>query len=359
MESEKTETTVEFTVPEGYVEEERLDVYLTRLVRNATRSKVQKGIREGCVRVGETVVRRVSHRVQAGDHIMCRIVASPPIVAVPEAIPLDVVYEDDRLIVINKPAGMVVHPAYGNRTGTLVNALLHHVGSVSLRREDSVSDRAAGLSTVNAFSRSSEDPAIRPGIVHRLDKGTTGLLVVAKDDEAHAVIARQFAKRTIQRHYLGLVWGVPPDASTTIDRAIGRDPRDRKRMATSDRPGSRSARTHIELVEAFAHTAVARFRLETGRTHQIRVHSRYAGHPIVGDDTYGGTKLVLGPDSRVRRAFFRNIFERLSRPALHAASLGFDHPDTGKQVYFEAPLPEDMADVIDRIRLNEPAGGTL
>jgi 23S rRNA pseudouridine1911/1915/1917 synthase len=358
MPPDKIETTLEFIVPDGYVEDERVDVYLTRLIRNGTRSKVQKGIRDGAVTVDGTVVLRVSHRVQAGNRIVCQMMAPPPIEAVPEAIPLDIVYEDDRLIVVNKPAGMVVHPAHGNRSGTLVNALLHHVGGQVVRRGAAPRGGSAGLSTVNAFSNSSEDSAVRPGIVHRLDKGTTGLLVVAKDDEAHAIIARQFAARTIRRHYVGIVWGVPLAESSTVDRPIGRDPRDRKRMATSDRPDARGARTHLDLLEAFQHTAVVKFRLETGRTHQIRVHSRHLGHPIVGDETYGGSRLVFGPDTRVRRAFFRNIFERLSRPALHAASLGFEHPGTGKDVYFEAAVPDDMTDVMGRLRHREPLPGS-
>ncbi len=347
------ETIVTLDVPPGYQEHERLDVYLTRCLPNATRAKVQRGIRQERVQVNGAVVTRPSHTVQAGDCIVCRLPKPPPIEARPEPIPLDVVYEDDHLLVVNKPAGMVVHPAYGNRTGTLVNALLHHVGAGTLNVddvEDEEADEEVGLSTMNAAPSYAGDPGIRPGIVHRLDKDTSGLLVVAKDDETHAGLARQFAERTIRRRYLALVWGVPDPPAGRVEAPLGRDPRDRKRMAVVPPERGKYAVTHYELVEPLAFTALVAFRLETGRTHQIRVHARHIGHPVLGDPTYDGMAIRRGPTHGTRQAFFRNLFERMPRQALHAHTLGFTHPLTGEALDFSAPLPEDMAYVLERLR---------
>lgn len=352
------ETILTLTVPAGYRENERLDVYLTRLVPNATRSKVQRGIREGRVEVNGEVRAKASYGVQAGDAITCRLLRPPPMEAQPEPIPLDLVYEDDHLIVVNKKAGMVVHPAYGHRSGTLVNALLYHVGGETLRFEaddeddedESGDDADVRLSTLNARPAGAGDPSIRPGIVHRLDKDTSGLMVVAKDDVTHAHLARQFFERTIERCYLALVWGVPEPASGRIEGALGRDPRDRKRMAVVPPERGKHAVTHYETVEGLAHTALLRFKLETGRTHQIRVHAQHIGHPVLGDATYGGRALCYGPVSGKRRAFFHNLFEAMPRQALHAHTLGFAHPHTSQRLHFTAGLPADMQHVLDRLR---------
>jgi 23S rRNA pseudouridine1911/1915/1917 synthase len=357
-EPEKEETVVTFEVPPGYAEAARLDVYLTRFLPNATRAKVQRGIREGRVSVGESVITKPSHIVQAGDRIVCHILRTPPLAVEPEAIPLDVVYEDAHLIVLDKPAGMVVHPAYGNRTGTLVNALLYHVGGGTITLDDdadeaALDDEDVGLSTVNAAPRFPADVAVRPGIVHRLDKDTTGLMVVAKDDVTHVGLARQFEARTIQRRYLALAWGVPDPAAGRIDAAVGRDPRDRKRMAVVPPEKGKHAVTHYETVEALAFTSLLQFRLETGRTHQIRVHARHIGHPLLGDATYGGQGIGAGPNTTRRRALFANLFSSLRRQALHAHTLGFVHPRTREVLHFTADLPADMQYVLDRLRAVE------
>ncbi len=349
-EAERIETEIEIRVPDGYSEMARLDVYLTRSILNASRSKVQRGIKDGRVSVNDSVVTRASYAVQPGDRIVCRILRSPPIVAVPQPIPLDIIFEDDWLIVVNKAAGMVVHPAYGNRDGTLVNALLHHVGASAVSLDEEANeDEDAGLSLVNAFPERPGDVSVRPGIVHRLDKDTSGLLVVAKDDVTHADLAGQFSARTIGREYVGLVWGVPDPAEGRIDRRIGRDPRDRKRMAVV-RSGGKEAATTYRLLESFGDSSMISFRLETGRTHQIRVHATSVGHPILGDETYGGRDVKRWGLSRVRRATYSNILDSLTRQALHARSIHFVHPKTRELVSFESPLPGDMADAVERLK---------
>ena len=355
---EKQETLVVFDVPTGYTAGQRLDVYITDKLPNASRSKVQRGIKDGHVTVNGEAQTKVSTPVVAGDHIECVLQRPPPIEARPEAIPLDIVYEDDVLIVVNKQADLVVHPAYGNRTGTLVNALLHHVGggALSFEEEDEEpEDEDVGLSTSTAAPRYDGDVTVRPGIVHRLDKDTTGLMVVAKNDVAHAHLAKQFMDRTIHRRYLAIVWGVPDPAEGTVETFLGRDPRDRRKMAVVPEERGKHAVTHFETVEPQAYTALVRFRLETGRTHQIRVHARHLGHPILGDPTYDGQPIRYGADTGKRRAFFRNLFAAMPRQALHAATLGFTHPTSGEALHFEAPLPDDMQHVLDRLRRVEGA----
>ena len=350
------EWVITLEVPPGYREDARLDVYLTRFLPNASRAKVQQGIRDGRAVVNGKAVTRVSYRVQPGDTITCRLERPPPMEAQPEPIPLDIVFEDPWLIVVNKPAGMVVHPAHGNQRGTLVNALLYHVGAATLSVEDlegaDVED--VGLSVVNAAPSLPGDPSIRPGIIHRLDKDTSGLLVVAKDDLTHRRLARQFEHRTIRRRYLALVWGIPDPPAGRIDAPIGRDPRDRKRMAVVAPDVGKHAITHYETVEPHAYTTLVRFRLETGRTHQIRVHALHIGHPVLGDVRYDGQRIRNGPVTARRKVFYHNLFEIMPRQALHAETLGFVHPQTGESVDFEAPLPSDMATVLERLRRAEP-----
>lgn len=350
---ERVETVVTLLVPEGYQEEGRLDVYITRFVENASRTKVQRSIRDGHVTVNGKIIKKVSHTLFAGDEIVCRVMKPPPMEALAEDIPLDLIFEDDYLIVVNKAAGMVVHPAYGNRTGTLVNALLYHVdgGSYSVEdgEEDEDLDDDVGLSTLNADPSREGDPSIRPGIVHRLDKDTSGLLVVAKDDVTHRGLAKQFEERTIQRRYLALVWGTPDPPEGTVDTQLGRDPRGRKRMSVV-RKGGKHAITHYQTVEVMQYTALVRFRLETGRTHQIRVHAQHIGHPVFGDATYGGQSIRYGPALGSRKAFFNNLFARLPRQALHAHTLGFVHPITEEALHFTADLPDDIQYTLDRLR---------
>lgn len=347
-------TRLTFDVPAGYRENERLDVYLTGMMQNATRSKVQRGIRKGHVLVNGEVITKTSTGVQAGDLIECTVMKPPPVEVRPEPIPLDIRYEDEHLMVVNKPAGMVVHPAYGHRTGTLVHGLLYHVGADALGGDiDDDELDEIDLSTVNARPRGLDDPVVRPGIVHRLDKDTSGLLVVAKHDAAHSSLARQFQERTTRRRYVAVVWGVPDDGSGVVETWLGRDPRDRKRMAVVPEERGKWARTHWKIVEPFGTTSLLEFRLETGRTHQIRVHAAYMNHPVFSDAVYGGDRIRYGRRTGTRRAFIRNQFDVCERQALHAASLGFRHPDTGVQMDFAAELPEDMATLVENLRAGD------
>jgi 23S rRNA pseudouridine1911/1915/1917 synthase len=230
------------------------------------------------------------------------------------------VFEDERLLVLDKPAGLVVHPGAGTKSGTLVNALLHHVRDLS------------GIGGV-----------LRPGIVHRLDRGTSGLLVVAKDDEAHRALARQFAGRSVEKEYLALVVGVPTRRSGSIELPIGRHPVHRKRMAV--REGGRSARSDYTVIEVLDESALVRVRIHTGRTHQIRVHLASLGHPVAGDAVYGGARPAAN-----RRDAVRDALAALARPALHAARLAFAHPGSGSPMAFESPLPADIEAAVGRLR---------
>lgn len=356
MTEERVETEIVLTVPSGYSAGDRLDRYIAGFVQNATRTKVQQAIREGRVSVNAEPQKRPSYPVSAGDVIVCKVLRAPPIRIEPEDIAIDIVYEDDAVIVVNKPAGMVVHPAHGHRSGTLVNALLHHVGSPAMEGapaddddegedpEDAVDE--AGIAGLSRGGSPGPVGAVRPGIVHRLDKDTSGLMVVARDDVSHVRLARQFEQRTIHRTYLAVVWGNPPDAGE-IDAPIGRSPRDRKKMAVVR--GGKPALTRYEVVRRWPHAALVALKLETGRTHQIRVHMAHIGHPIMGDVTYGGAEIKSGPDTRHRRAFFRNVFERIPRQALHARDLEFVHPATGETVSFTSPLPDDLEWLIERL----------
>ena len=310
----------EIVIPPGK-KRERLDTYLTAHVENATRSKVQKAIKDGTVLVdGKTV--RPSHPVTGGEIIHITLPKPPPQDAEPEEIPIDVVYEDNDLMVVNKPAGMVVHPAHGNYHGTLVNALLFHTQA---------------LSTLN-------DAAVRPGIVHRLDKDTSGLLVVAKNDVVHAKLARQFSRRTIVREYHAIVWGVFKEKEGTIEAELGRSKSDRKKMAVVS--GGKPAITTYTVIRQFDYLALVKLRLKTGRTHQIRVHLAHIHHPVFGDPTYNGRHIVAGPGTQKQKAEVEELLSLMPRQALHAKTLGFVHPATGKEVFFDSDLPEDMQEVI-------------
>jgi 23S rRNA pseudouridine1911/1915/1917 synthase len=250
-----------------------------------------------------------------------RLPAPQAAVPIAEDIPIAVVHEDRHLLVVDKPAGLVVHPGAGRATGTLVNALLHRVRDLS------------GIGGV-----------LRPGIVHRLDRGTSGLLVVAKDDASHLALSRQFSGRTVEKEYLAVVLGVPRAKEGTIDVPIGRDPVHRQRMSVRA-PRGRTARSTYRLVEAFDDAALLRVRIATGRTHQIRVHLAALGHPVAGDPTYGGKRRPASgqPETRV-------ALEALTRPALHAARLAFTHPATGERLTFESPLPPDLESLLIALR---------
>jgi 23S rRNA pseudouridine1911/1915/1917 synthase len=310
-------------VPPGK-KKERLDLFLVHHVENATRSKVQQAIRDGAVLVDGGRV-RVSHPVTPGETIEVSLPKPPPPDVVAENIPLEILYEDENLLVVNKPAGMVTHPAHGNYTGTLVNALLYH---------------CAGLSTFGDLTR--------PGIVHRLDRDTSGLLVVAKDGVAHARLARQFARRTVEREYQAIVWGTFKEGSGVIDARLGRSKSDRKKIAVVKE--GKHAVTEYAVLEEFSYLSRVALRLRTGRTHQIRVHLAHINHPVFGDPTYNGRRVVWGPGTPRQRGEVQRLLEMMPRQALHAGTLGFVHPVTGEMVRFASSLPEDMVSVLNHLR---------
>lgn len=332
---------------------ERLDRVLTDVFPDLSRSRIQKAIGAEEVTVdGEPVSK--SYSVDGGETIRCRISGPDPIRAEPQPIPLDVVYEDEVLIVVDKPAGLVVHPAPGHPDGTLVNALLHHVGGSEVRVEEGteleVEDDELGLSTVRAAPSGPSSRTVRPGIVHRLDKDTTGLLVVAKTDRVHTGLAAQFRAHTVDRQYQALVWGRPERTTGTIDAPIGRDPARRTRMAVTDRHGGKEAITRYRVQASRGPISLLAFQLETGRTHQIRVHAAHLGHPVLGDPTYGGRGVKYGPRHGPARRELEAIVEETSRQALHARVLGFTHPDTEEELRFVSDWPRDMLAVWQRLR---------
>lgn len=299
----------------------RLDHFVTAVTPLQSRARLQRLIREGRVLLnGRTV--RASRTVHAGDAVDLDIPAAAPATPAPEALPLTVLHDDPDIAVVDKPAGMVVHPAAGHDRGTLVNALLHHV---------------TGLSGIGGVQR--------PGIVHRLDRGTSGLMVVAKHDAAHAALSRQFADRKVDKTYLGLAWGLL-NAGRRIDAPLGRDPVHRRKISTRARR-ARSAVTRIVGAERLRGLTLATIAIATGRTHQIRVHLASIGHPVAGDALYGGVRRRLAADHRTLAS--------LERPFLHAWRLAFDHPRDGRRVTFETPLPRDLQAVLDDLRGAAPA----
>jgi 23S rRNA pseudouridine1911/1915/1917 synthase len=297
-----------------------VDVWLARKLPSLSRARLQALIAERQVLL-DHVPPRASLRLRPGQRLTVRVPPAAPAEPQPEAIPLAVLFEDAHLLVIDKPAGLVVHPGAGAPAGTLVNALLHRVHDLS------------GIGGV-----------LRPGIVHRLDRGTSGLLLVAKDDTTHRALAAQFAARSVEKEYLALVHGVPDRPRGEVEAPIGRDPVHRQRMSVRS-PKGRLARTSYATEEVFDGAALLRVRIHTGRTHQIRVHLASLGHPVVGDRSYGGTR---EPSSR--RAAAREVLSSIARPALHAARLAFTHPATGQRLQLEAPLPPDVAGLLERLR---------
>jgi 23S rRNA pseudouridine1911/1915/1917 synthase len=297
-------------------------------VENATRSKVQEAIKQGYVWVNGKH-EKASYTMLPGDKIYIELPIAPPPEAVAEELPLDIVYEDADMLVVNKAAGMVVHPAYGNWTGTLVNGLMHHVEELG-DREDDPGD-------------------LRPGIVHRLDKDTSGLLVVAKNDHTLAALSAKFAEKDVERSYWALVWGNPPEEGT-IEGDIGRSKQDRKLMTVLPAGKGKHAVTHYRVLEYFDYLSLVEIRLETGRTHQIRVHMGHIGHHVFGDTTYGGASVRFGPNTGSRKVLFHRLITDLGRQALHAKTLGFEHPSTREKIRFESELPDDMQRVLDAFR---------
>jgi 23S rRNA pseudouridine1911/1915/1917 synthase len=294
----------------------RLDSFLSALVADRSRSQLQRLIKEGHV-TGPVADLKASTPVKAGQHFLVDLPAPEPSTAVAEDLPLTILYEDADVVVIDKAAGMVVHPAAGHSSGTLVNALLHHVDDLS------------GIGG-----------ELRPGIVHRLDRGTSGVMVAAKNDTAHQELSRQFQDREVEKEYIALVWGLV-QAGKRIDAPIGRDPGDRQKMSTRARR-ARSAVTRVTRAENLRGVSLLQVAIATGRTHQIRVHLSAIGHPIVGDPTYGGVHRHVANDVRA--------VQRLERPFLHAWKLAFTHPTDGRRLEFESPLPADLQAVLDAIR---------
>ncbi|MFS8650989.1 MAG: RluA family pseudouridine synthase [Caldibacillus sp.] len=296
----------EYVVPEQQ-NNERIDKIVTPLGEDWSRTAVQNWIKEGLVTVNGKRV-KPNYKCQTGDVIFITVPEPVPLEVVPEKMDLDIYYEDQDLIVINKPRGLVVHPAPGHERGTLVNGILYH---------------CKDLSGINGV--------IRPGIVHRLDKDTTGLLVVAKNDRAHEKLAEQFQNQTVVRKYIAIVHGEIPESHGTIEAPIGRDPRDRKKMAVTEK--GKPALTFFRVLERFPGYTLVECRLETGRTHQIRVHMKFIGYPVAADSQYGPKKTL-----------------DLSGQALHAQTLGFNHPRTGEYMEFQAPPPADFIEALEKLR---------
>lgn len=307
----------------------RIDKYLMHRIQNASRTKIQYAADTDCIVVNEKPVKS-SYKVKPGD-VISIVLPHPPkdTGIVPENIPLEILYEDDHLMIVNKPAGMVVHPGYNNVSGTLVNALAWHLKD-------------------NEFSKEGN---VRPGLVHRIDKNTSGLLVIAKNELAMTHLAKQFFHHTIKRSYIALAWGDFEEDEGTVTGYIGRSTRDRKvfTMYDEEDKGKWSV-THYKVLERLNYVSLIECRLETGRTHQIRVHMKHIMHPLFADSTYGGDRILKGTTFTRYKQFIDNCFALMPRQALHARSLGFVHPATGEEVFFEAPLPEDFSSVLEKWR---------
>ncbi len=305
----------------------RIDKFLGMKLDNISRNRIQNAAEANCIRVNDKAVKS-SYKVKPFD-VISVVLPFPPNEneLLPENIPLNIVYEDEELIIINKPAGMVVHPAKGNYTGTLVNGLLWHFKNLPYFTEGN----------------------LRPGLVHRIDKDTSGILVIAKNEIAHSKLARQFFDKTTERTYVALVWGVFNEKTGTVSGNIGRSPRDRKKMAIfPEGEQGKHAVTHYKVLEDFRYTSLVECKLETGRTHQIRAHFEYIKHPLFSDSMYGGNKILKGNTMPKYRQFVENCFEICPRQALHAKSLGFYHPTTKKWLFFESELPEDLKNLVNK-----------
>lgn len=306
----------------------RVDKYLLDRLPNTSRNKIQVAAKNGNVVANGNVVKQ-NYRVKPGDRIS--LVLPYPVrelELVPENIPLDILFEDDDLIVLNKPANMVVHPGYGNYRGTLVNALVYHFDNLPMRSQDYYG---------------------RPGLVHRLDKHTTGIMVVAKTEQALTDLAKQFYDRTSERRYHALVWGDIEAEKGTVDMNLGRSPKNRKVMTVfPDGEQGKHAVTHYKVLKRFGYVTLIECKLETGRTHQIRVHMQSIGHPLFHDLEYGGDKIIKGTTSGSYKKFIENCFSLLPGQALHAKTLGFTHPKTKNRLYFESELPVYFLELLDK-----------
>lgn len=306
----------------------RVDKFLVNMLEKTSRNRVQQAADAGCIRVNELPVKS-NYKVKPGDRVA--LVLSYPkreLELIAEDIPLDILYQDNDVVVVNKPAGLVVHPGYGNYTGTLVNALLYLFDNLP----EGTNER-------------------RPGLVHRLDKNTSGVMVVAGNDYAMTHLANQFFERSTDREYVALVWGDVKEDAGTITGYLGRSIRDRKIMDVfEEETMGKWAITHYKVLERFGYVTLVSCKLETGRTHQIRVHMRHLGHPLFGDPEYGGDKILKGTTFTKYKQFIDNCFQLLPRQALHAKSLAFTHPVSGERLAFKTPVPEDMSKVIEKFR---------
>jgi 23S rRNA pseudouridine1911/1915/1917 synthase len=307
----------------------RIDKFLSDRLMNASRTRIQTAANAGNILVNNMAV-KPSYKIKPGD-LVTVVLPTPPreVELIPEDIPLNIVYEDDDVLVVNKEPGMVVHPAHGNYTGTLVNALMWHFRDLPL-------------------FNSGES---RPGLVHRLDKNTSGILVIAKNEFALNRLSKQFYDRTTDRRYNALVWGIPEPREGTITGNVGRSVKDRKVMQVfKDGSEGKTAVTHYKVLEDFGYISLIECKLETGRTHQIRVHMSHVRHPLFNDAEYGGDQIIKGTTFTKYQQFIKNCFKILPRQALHAKSLAFNHPVTGKRLSFDSPLPDDMVQVIEKWR---------
>jgi len=300
----------------------RLDAFLSAQLNEISRNRIKKLIEDGCVKINERKCTKASRQLKISDEIQIEIPKPKPYKLKGEKIPMDIVFEDSHLLVINKPPNLVVHPGAGHWNGTLVNALLHHCKNLS------------GIGGVQ-----------RPGIVHRLDKDTSGLIVVAKEDISHDALSRQFKERSIQRSYIAMVVGKLKKQSGSFDAPIGRSRKHRKKIS-SHTPKGRTALTHYKVLEQYNDFTLVEARLATGRTHQIRVHFSEAGYPVVGDPVYG-TKRYL---QRIKSVELKEVLQTINRQMLHAATLGFIHPITLKKLFFEIPIPRDFQDLVKLLK---------
>ncbi|MAM19203.1 MAG: RluA family pseudouridine synthase [Christiangramia sp.] len=307
----------------------RVDKYLMNFIENATRNKIQKAAKSGNIYVNNETVKQ-NYKVKGGDVVQVMFEHPPyEYLLVPEDIPLDIVHEDEALLVVNKPAGMVVHPGHGNYSDTLINALVHH------------------------FENLPKNSSERPGLVHRIDKDTSGLLVIAKTEDAMAKLSKQFFDKTSEREYVAIVWGNVEEDEGTIEGNIGRNPKNRLQNIVyegDDAENGKPAVTHFKVIERLGYVTLVSCRLETGRTHQIRVHMKHIGHTLFNDERYGGDRILKGTTFSKYKQFVENCFKILPRQALHAKTLGFTHPETGKWMSFNSELPDDMVQCIERWR---------
>jgi len=305
----------------------RIDKFLMNRIENATRNKIQKAAKEGSIRVNDIIVKS-SYKVKKGDKIRI-LFTHPPYenLLTPENIDLDIKYEDDSIIIINKKSGIVVHPGHGNYSGTLINGLLYH------------------------FDNLPNNSSNRPGLVHRIDKDTSGLLVIAKTEKSMTNLAKQFFKKSVEREYLALVWGDLKNDEGEINAPIGRNPKNRLQMIVyEDLEGGKEAITNYKVIERFGYVTLVSCKLKTGRTHQIRVHMKYIGHTLFNDERYGGNKILKGTVYSKYKQFVENCFHMLPRQALHARTLGFSHPKTKENIMFDSEIPDDMNSVIEKWR---------